>query len=213
MKKALLIGEYTQVKYHPLAGVDREITALLKDSFTVDIMEDYDKLDGKKLDQYDLLISYVDTGRCEDKLHPEFSAAVIPFLCRGGGLFAIHNGIFLHARHELAVALGGRLTKHPPYVTGMAIDIYASSHPIVQGLGNFIINDEPYTFELDAFTDRQILLEYHFGNGVFPAAWCHGYGKGRVVYTSLGHEETSFQQKTYREFLRRSALWAVGAAV
>ena len=214
-KRALLIGEYTDVTYHPLTGVDNEIKELLKDSFTVDIMEDYQKLDSKKMSEYDLLISYVDVGCCAKKLGEDkgFVSAVVPYLIDGGGLLCIHSGIFLQHCHEMTTVLGARLMKHPPYVKNMEIVCCPSAHPIVEGMTDFKIDDEPYTFEMNVFTVREPLLNYRFGNEVHPAAWCHNYGDGRVVYTSLGHNEYSFRVPEYREFVRRSAIWAAGEAL
>ena len=210
-KRALLIGDYEQARYHSLAGVDRELTGLLAGEFGVDIRVDYDRLDAGGLAPYDLLISYVDTGPCEEKLGPTFSAAVISFLCAGGGLVVIHNGIFLHCRHELAMAAGARLTRHPPYVKNIPVAVCEPRHPVTEGMESFTIDDEPFNFELDSFTDLHMLLEYRFGNRVLPSAWCHSYGRGRVVVTALGHEEVTFRHGAYRQFVRRCAVWAAGA--
>lgn len=209
MKKALLIGEYEAAMYHPLTGVDTALRECLSNEFQLDICEQYNELTEETLSQYQLLISYVDVGCYEKKASGKLTAAILKFVLNGGGLFALHNGIFLQHTPELAMALGAYLTKHPPYTT-LNISIQNPSHPIVRGLGDFVIEDEPYTFEMDCFTERTLLLTYRFGHSEYPAAWCHRYGKGRIAYVSLGHEATSIRNASLREVIARCALWSCG---
>jgi uncharacterized protein len=209
VKRALLIGEYAEAKYHPLTGVDVEIRSILDGDIDVEVREDYGGLTRGGLADFDLLISYVDVGCFEKKTSKSLVAALITFLCDGGGLLAVHNGIFMQHNHELAMALGARLTKHPPYTT-LQMRVSDREHPITRHLEDFDIGDEPYTFEMDCLAPRSMLLEYRYGNTWFPAAWCHPYGSGRIVYIAQGHNAETFKNRRYRRLIQQSARWLVG---
>lgn len=48
--------------------------------------------------------------------------------------------------------------------------------------------------------------------GYFPMAWCHNYGKGRVIYTALGHCEDVLQAEPFKQHLLGGIQWALGQA-
>ncbi|NMA35069.1 MAG: ThuA domain-containing protein, partial [Clostridiaceae bacterium] len=64
-KKAIVTGNYTNVKFHPLGGVDKELKDILSD-FKVEFTENYDRFKINSLSQYDLCVSYT-----EDMLNDE----------------------------------------------------------------------------------------------------------------------------------------------
>jgi type 1 glutamine amidotransferase len=46
----------------------------------------------------------------------------------------------------------------------------------------------------------------------YPATWAHLYGKGRVFYTSMGHNETVWTNPVFQQVLLGGINWAVGNA-
>lgn len=80
----------------------------------------------------------------------------------------------------------------------------------MEGIESFDIMEEPYQFDIDNLIETTLLLEYESEGKKWPAAWAHGYGLGRVVYLSPGHQLASFTVPMYRKLIRRSALWAAG---
>ncbi|MFD2874827.1 hypothetical protein ACFTAO_00760 [Paenibacillus rhizoplanae] len=61
-----------------------------------------------------------------------------------------------------------------------------------------MIEDEPYYFEQHPHFETTVLAEYPHDGAMRPAAWCHTFGEGRVVYLMPGHHLPSF-------FLRAAA--------
>jgi type 1 glutamine amidotransferase len=43
-----------------------------------------------------------------------------------------------------------------------------------------------------------------------PVMWAHQYGRGRVIYDSLGHGVDSMNEPTHRVILERAASWLLG---
>ncbi|MFD1910042.1 ThuA domain-containing protein [Paenibacillus rhizoplanae] len=97
--KALAFGSYTEVKYHPFQGVDRELEQLLEPEFQVVSTEDYGRMNKAELAECRLVVSYTEFS--EDKLPAEQSGALLAYVAGGGGLLVVHNGISLQRNQEL----------------------------------------------------------------------------------------------------------------
>jgi type 1 glutamine amidotransferase len=203
--KALALGSYSNVKYHPFKDVDREFENIFKGEVEVHCTEDLDSLNPETLAGYELIISYTEFS--DQPLSPQQTAALISFVAGGGGLLVVHNGISLQRTQELGTVLGGYFTHHPEY-TSLHIEFPQPDHPIVQGMEAFAIDDEPYYFEMQPHFKTTVLAQYLHEGALREAAWCHGFGQGRVVYLMPGHHLPSFSVKPFRQLILRSGLWA-----
>lgn len=86
--------------------------------------------------------------------------------------------------------------------------IMEQCHDIMKGIEPFELEEEPYRFIFDPFTDKTVLLQYEYEGDFWPAAWCHTYGIGRVVFLMPGHHEPSFLQPSVRSMITQAAKWA-----
>ena len=205
--KVLVLGDYTNFKYHQLPNMDLPVTDLLKDRLQTVCTEDYDQLRSENIGQYDLVISYTDCWRRE--LPWEQVQGLLDYVRTGGGLLAIHSGISLQTSEELRRMLGAKLNGHPPYGI-LNIRPTDADHPIVRGIEPFTVTDEPYQFDFESDFDSTILLEYDYDGQSWPAAWTHPFGQGQVVYLMNGHDGSPFFHPTFREIILRSALLLSG---
>ncbi|NLK86746.1 MAG: ThuA domain-containing protein [Clostridiaceae bacterium] len=201
MKKAIILGNYTNVSYHPLKGPDKELKEILK-TFETELTEDYDRFRETSLRSFDLCVSYT-----EDRLSDEQVAGLCSYVLNGGGLLAIHNGISVNARYEAAHLIGGRFSSHPDQKV-LTYKPVGTGHAILEGIESFSMQEEPYQFDIDNLIETTVLLEYESEGRQWPAAWAHSYGLGRVVYLSPGHIADSFMDPVYRKLILQSALWA-----
>ena len=78
----------------------------------------------------------------------------------------------------------------------------------------FEITDEIYHY-LETKPETIPLLYTNDGedNTSQELAWAHTTAKGRVIYSSLAHDDISITARGHSEFLRRSALWCAGGKV
>ncbi|WNS41704.1 ThuA domain-containing protein [Paenibacillus sp. MMS20-IR301] len=205
--KALAFGSYSEVKYHPFAGVDREIEGLLAPDLDVISTEDYGLMNPQQLAECSLVVSYTEFS--DQPLSAAESGALLSYVAGGGGLLVIHNGISLQRNQELGLMLGAHFTHHPDY-TALQMSITAPEHPIMDGISNFVIEDEPYYFEQLPYFATTVLAEYPHGGAMRQAAWCHPFGQGRIVYLMPGHHLPSFSVEPFRRMIRRGGLWAAG---
>lgn len=202
-RKCLLLGDYTHPRFHPLQGVDQQIGEILHDILTVQCSENKKMLLAENLAGYDLCISY--TELWNESVSPQQTAGLLSYVSGGGGLIVLHTGISLANRYELAQLIGGKFTGHPPYGP---LQFKVLEHDLTEGIEDFELDEEPYRFEFDPFTEKSVLLEYEAEGERYPAAWCHTYGQGRVVYLMPGHHEPSFRHPAFRELILRAATWA-----
>ncbi|URN95752.1 MAG: ThuA domain-containing protein [Candidatus Pristimantibacillus lignocellulolyticus] len=203
--KALALGNYTDVKYHPFEKVDREIEGSLEEVAEVTSTGDYSVLNKETLEGYDLFISYTEFSQQPEP--QERVAALLDYVANGGGLLVIHNGISLQRNKELMTMMGAKFTGHPEFTT-LPVQNTLPDHPIMKGIEPFEIDDEPYRFDMIPHFDTTILAQYEHDNQLWPAAWAHEYGMGRVVYLMNGHQLSCFSVKPFRQLIKQAGLWA-----
>lgn len=205
--KALALGSYSEVKYHPFAGVDRELEQIFANDLQVHSSEDLRLLQAETLSDYKLVISYIEFS--EEKIPAEQSGALLSYVAGGGGLLVVHNGVSIQRNQELGTMIGAHYTHHPEF-TSLQMSIPAREHPIMQGIEDFAMDEEPYYFEKHPYFESTVLAEYPHGGAMRQAAWCHEFGLGRVVYLMQGHHLPSFSVEPFRQMIRRGGLWAAG---
>ncbi|SFX19109.1 hypothetical protein SAMN04487866_10289 [Thermoactinomyces sp. DSM 45891] len=208
--KAIVLGQYEGAQYHPFTSIDHELQSIFEGVMDVECTDDYAVLRDDKLTNYDLFISYTEFSDLE--ITEEQAQALISYVRGGGGLLVIHNGISLQQNKELEKLIGGRVTGHPEY-TSLPIRYIQGSHPIVENLSDFLIDEEPFRYELSPHESTVILAEYEHDDKRWPAAWAHTYGSGRVVNLMPGHHLPSFQVEPARKLIRNSGMWAGGGFV
>jgi type 1 glutamine amidotransferase len=93
------------------------------------------------------------------------------------------------------------------------------NHPATKHFGNsFDIGgkrEEMYIIKsYDPKTVHELLvLDKHPNTkapGHYAVSWCKEYGKGKVFYTSLGHNEYVWQMPTYQQHIAGGIKWALG---
>jgi type 1 glutamine amidotransferase len=204
-RNVLLIGDDTDAPWHPLAPARQELERILGAEFNLESTENYSRMARLSRSEVDLFICYTDCWSRD--LTPEQTAGVLAYAAAGGGILIIHNGISVQRSYELSQLIGARFTGHPPYQT-LSYHPAGESHPIMEGIGSFTMDEEPYMFEFDPFTKKTVFLEFEFEQQRYPAAWAQAYGLGRVVYLQPGHHALSFHNETYNELIRKAARWA-----
>ncbi|MGO4371357.1 ThuA domain-containing protein [Paenibacillus sp. MCAF20] len=203
--RAMVFGDNERAPYHPLHAIEKELQAIMGDRFVLEATDDYDRLHAASIGQYDLCISYADCW--EEKLTDAQVAGLVAFVAQGGGLLVIHNGISVQNRHELRQLIGAKFLGHPEYQR-LKFRYTDNSHEIWTGAEPFEMDEEPYRFEMDSFIETELLMTYEMDGELYPAAWAHKHGLGRVAYLMPGHHAPSFANLPYRDLIARAAMWA-----
>jgi len=201
-KRILVIGDYEEGKWHPLTGVDKQFEKILS-GYEVKCTADYTVLAPCDLKVYDILICYTDAWRARGT--HELAGSILSYVADGGKLLSIHSGIIMSNTPEMELMQGGKFTGHPE-----ACDLTytpASHHPIMDGITEFVIFEEPYRFTMANIAEPEILLTYAHEGKSWEAAWTLPYGKGSVVYLSMGHSAISFDSAMFAKTIVNSANW------
>lgn len=205
MKNVLLIGDYTLAQWHPLHGVDDQIQRILADEFSLKVTEDYPSLTLPDLQQYDLVVDYCDAW--QERGTADFAGNLIAYVALGGSLLVLHGGIICRTNPEMEQMIGGSFTGHPD--KDMLRYETICQHPITAGISSFEIVEEPYRFVIDPIAKLTILMEYLHQGERYPAAWLRVFGKGKLVYLSIGHNAESFIDSGFADLIRQSSRWCV----
>lgn len=144
----------------------------------------------------------------------EQGVAVKDFVMGGAGFYALHNSshISLSSKNYREV-MGGAYVGHPP-LGPFQVRAVNSDHPITRGMKPFIVNDEQHYVDYDK-DKKHIILEAETLDGLGYEAlgtksisgWAYEFGRGRVVFTAVGHTIHALWVPAYLELQKRAVEW------
>jgi hypothetical protein len=176
------------------------------------------RITGENLASQDVLV-FATTG--ELPLASAQRGAILDFVRGGKGFMGIHNAAdSLYEWPEYGEMLGGYFNGHP-WTQEVAVKVEDREHPATRMLGkSFRVFDEIYTFRAWDREKTHVLMsldnesvDVAKGNRPdhdYALAWCHPYGRGRVIYAGLGHPDELWTQPWFREHILGCVKWAAG---
>ena len=188
--------------------------------FEVEVSDTLDALaDGEKLKALDLIVPVWTMGTITgDQLRPLLEA-----VRSGVGLGGCHGGMCdsFRAETEYQFMTGGQWVSHPGNDgVEYTVEVRDPDHFITQGVAvSFPVKSEQYYLHVDpanrvlATTRFPVADGPHVGNLAFdmPVVWTKYYGKGRIFYSSLGHNAAVAAQEAPLRLALRGLLWAAHA--
>jgi type 1 glutamine amidotransferase len=193
------------------------------DGFTVDYIENTDKIDDAFLSQYKVFIQlnfppYAWT--------PTAMAAFERYIEEGrGGWIGFHHATLLGEFDGYPMwpwfssFMGGiRFTKYiSTFVTG-TVTVEAPEHPVMKGIsGRFTIeNEEWYTYDksprsnvlvLASVDEKSYTPPSDIKMGDHPVVWTNEHVKAKNVYIFMGHHAELFQNNAFTALFHNSILW------
>jgi type 1 glutamine amidotransferase len=144
----------------------------------------------------------------------EQGTAIKDFVTAGNGFYALHNcsNISLSSKPYRDV-MGGAYISHPP-LRPFEVHATANKHPITEGMKPFIVNDEQHYVIYDK-DPKYVIMEAENIDGLkfedlgtkSVSGWAYDFGKGRVVFTAVGHTIHAMWNPQYVEIQKRSIRW------
>ena len=147
-------------------------------------------------------------------LTAEQAKALKEFVSAGNGFYSLHNNSHVSLSSKIYREVqGGAYIGHPA-LRPFKVRIVNTTHPITQGISDFIVNDEQHYVEYDK-DKKYILMESENIDGLTyeklgaksPAGWAYDYGKGRVVFTAVGHTIHALWNPEHVKLQRRAVQW------
>lgn len=140
----------------------------------------------------------------------------------GGGFVGVHSATDTwYTVPEYGDLIGARFDSHP-WHQQVRLLVEDRAHPATRELGEALeIKDEIYQFRDWARRDVHVLLRLDprsvdaargkRADGDYALAWTKAYGRGRVVYTALGHGPDVWADSRFHGHLLGAIRWALGA--
>src|SRR6266850_3541641 len=179
------------------------------------VKETLTKLSGASLKNYDIVIFANTTG---DLPLPN-PYAFINWVRGGGAFVGMHSASdTFHGFWPYIRMLGGEFQTHGAQERVECI-VKDSNHPATKHLGPAYniggTNEEIYIIKnYDTANVHELLfLDKHPNTrqpGHHPISWCKEFGKGRVFYTALGHNEFVWTREDYQKHILGGIKWALG---
>jgi type 1 glutamine amidotransferase len=153
-------------------------------------------------------------GKAVTWMSEEQGTAIKEFVNAGNGLYALHDSshISLSCKNYREV-MGGAFIGHPP-LRPFRVRPTENKHPITEGITAFMVNDEQHYVAYDK-DPKYVLLQAENIDGLpfqtlgtrSISAWAYDFGRGRVVFTAVGHTNHAMWAPQYLEIQKRAVRW------
>jgi uncharacterized protein len=208
---------------HDSVPLSREIVKQIGEksgAFETTEAEDLTGFTSQNLKNYDAVMFYT-TG--ELPMSEIQKKAFTDYLNAGHGFIGVHSATdTFYMWDQYLRIVGGYFDGHP-WHENVTVDVAAPDNHIVKFLGkSFQIKDEIYQISDFEWRNSDVLLRLDPNSvdlskaGVrkrfynWPLAWTRKYGRGKVFYTALGHEQAVWQDPRYQELLLNGIKWTMG---
>ncbi len=164
-----------------------------------------------------------------DVFTPAQRAALKSYIESGGGFVGVHGSggdMSYDWRWYVDDVIGAQFKGHPlnPQFQQATVNVEDNTHPATRELPQpWKRTDEWYSFEKPArkpgytvlltldensYSPKAPFQDLAMGSD-HPIAWWHCVGKGRVLYSALGHTAASYAEPEYRKMLAGAVNWAL----
>ena len=175
-----------------------------------------DRINADNLNRLDMLV-FATTGNLP--FSDDQKQLLLDFVKDGKAFFGIHNAT--DTCYEWAGygdMIGGYFAGHP-WTQEINVIVEDTDHPATRMLDkSFRVYDEIYTFKNWDRSKTHVLMrldndsvDLAKGNREdhdYALGWCHEYGKGRVIYTALGHPDDLWRQDWFLAHIVGCIKWA-----
>ena len=215
-KKARKILMLSAVKgwYHSSIETSKTCFQLMGEksgAFTVDLSDDPAFYTEENLKKYDAIL-WNNTTYTQDFFDSKQKQAILDYVKNGGGFIGIHAAADCGTSAAKAKStwpaitelIGGSFDGHPWTKKGnYGICNEDPTHPVLEPMGGkgFMISDELYKYKDYKRENQRVLLSidmfksYHAKGRAdhdHALVWVKDYGKGRVFFSSFGHNEAVY---------------------
>jgi type 1 glutamine amidotransferase len=224
-KRHLLYLTLSEGYHHKSIELSEQVVKEIGDKsgfFETTVSRDVGDFTTKNLKNYDAVMFYT-TG--ELPMTDAEKTAFADFIKSGHGFVGVHSATDTFYMWDTYLEIVGGYFNNHPWHQQVTVDVADPSSKIVGFLGkSFQINDEIYQISDFQWKTSHVLLKLDPSSvdmkkeGVahrfygWPLAWTRHYGKGRVFYTGLGHEDATWKDPRFQEMLLNGIKWVMREA-
>ena len=211
MKSALIVwGGWEGHQPEKCAVIVRAM--LEEDGFTVRVEDSTRAFADAAIRDLDLIVPIITQSTIEDDELAMLTGAVRD----GAGLGGFHGGMgdAFRSAVEYQYMVGGQWVAHPGNIIDYRVDVVRPDDPVMEGIASFDYRSEQYYMHVDP--SNEVLATTTFtgehdwwvDGATIPVVWKRRHGKGRVFYSSLGHQAHEFDVPEMYTIVRRGLNWA-----
>ena len=221
-KGQLLYMTLTKGYHHESVELSKQIVKELGEksgAWDTTVTEDVNDFTAANLKKYDAVM-FNTTG--ELPMSDEQKNAFSDFIRSGHGFVGVHSATDTFYMWSTYGDIIGRWFNHHPWHEMVTVEVADPASPLVSFLGkSFQINDEIYQVSDFKADSSHVLLKLdpssvdtkkegvRFRYYGWPIAWTRMYGKGRVYYNGLGHDDWVWKDPRYQEMLTNGIKWVM----
>lgn len=140
-----------------------------------------------------------------------FREAIEDLRRRPQGVLVLHHALLAWPLLDAWTDIVGMPDRSFGYHMGQTVtlDVAATDHPIVRGLGSWTMPDETYTMA-DVGHDSTVLLTIEHPLSMKTAAWTRRSGQAPVFCLQSGHDRLAWEHPSFREVVSRGIRWCAG---
>ena len=206
MKRILLLINHHRPPFSQFAAMFERVVNGAS-HFKLEVTDDRDAL--CDLSDYDAVALYIAAG----ELSREQEQGITGYVRNGGGLLAVHTANAGLAKYaDYIEMIGTEFIGHDP-LGDFDVEIDPSFDDILPRLSrSFRIEDECYNMDIKT----EAPLKW-FQHGIWklerkPLGYVRDYGKGRIFYTALGHDNRAFVHPDFQDQLIKGLRYVCGMA-
>lgn len=200
--------------HEPKQCVDLFLPWMKEAGFDVRVSDNLDVyLDKSYMETVDIIVQIWTMG----EISAEQEKGLLKTISAGTGIAGWHGGLGDSFRQntQYQFMVGGQWVAHPGGIIDYTVKITDQEDPVTMGISDFSMNSEQYYMHVDP--NNKVLATTTFsdehakwiGGSTMPVVWKKMYGKGRVFYSSLGHQLVDFiNSPDAFEIMKRGILWA-----
>lgn len=216
-KKSILFVYGGWEGHEPEQCKDLFVPWLKEQGYNVTVSSSLDSyLDSELMNSIDLIIQTITMSSITEEQAEALLEAVA---MNGVGIAGWHGGLGDSFREntDFQFMVGGQWVAHPGGMIDYTVNITDKEDPITKGLEDFRMRSEQYYMHVDP--GNEVLATTTFTgehvswiDGVtMPVVWKKQFGKGKVFYSSLGHNAADFvDNPDAMTIMQRGILWAIG---
>jgi hypothetical protein len=148
----------------------------------------------------------------------EQGEAIRDFVQAGNGFYALHNSSDIsRSSNTYRDVMGGVYAGHPP-LRPFKVRVVNKNHPVTEGVNDFMVNDEQHYVIYDKDLKDIILRAENIDGLAYRnlagqvgtesiSGWAYEYGRGRVVFTAVGHTNPAMWQPEYFKLQKNAVRW------
>jgi type 1 glutamine amidotransferase len=200
--------------HEPKKCLDLFLPWMEETGFDVRISDTLDAyLDMEYMKTVDIIVQIWTMGEISDKQEK----ALLNTVKSGVGMAGWHGGLCDAFRQNTKYQFmtGGQWVAHPGGVIDYTVNVADKNDPVTKDISDFKMNSEQYFMHIDP--NNKVLATTTFSGEhadwiegcTMPVVWKKMFGKGRIFYSSLGHQQKDFINSPEAfEIMKRGILWA-----